>query len=198
MSIRQVKVKFNGISPLLLNNPQMVDVFNKYSKEMKKITNKRSKTEEDHLDISNIEMKAKIYWDDELGIYVPSRWLLAAFAKISFKTVKVSKDNIRASVFVVEDKAKLSYKGINNVKTAVDVTDNGLFRHRMILPQQKIRIAKTTPIFHDWSFEFNIEYDDKIIDESSIKQLLEHMGKYGGFGDFRPTFGRALAVVTNG
>jgi len=193
--MKELNVKFNGISPLLLNNPQMVDVFNGYSKEMKKITNKRSKTDEDHLAISDIEMKAKIYWDDELGIYVPSRWLLAAFAKISFKTVKISKDNIRAGVFVVQDKAKLEYRGVKNVKTAIDVTQNPDFRHRMILPQQKIRIAKTTPIFHDWSFEFDIEFDDKIIDDTAMEQLLHHMGKYGGFGDFRPTFGRALAEV---
>ena len=56
---------------------------------------------------------------------------------------------------------------------------------------------KAVPIFHNWSFSTEIEYDDKIIDPHSIQSVIERASKYGGFGDFRPTFGRAVAEVTH-
>ena len=35
----------------------------------------------------------------------------------------------------------------------------------------------------------------KIIDPDSLTRIVEHTSKYGGFGDFRPKFGRAIAEV---
>jgi hypothetical protein len=52
------------------------------------------------------------------------------------------------------------------------------------------------PIFHNWSFETMLEFDDKTIDPSSLTHVVKHAARYGGFGDFRPTFGRATAEVS--
>jgi hypothetical protein len=58
-------------------------------------------------------------------------------------------------------------------------------------------VVKAFPIFHDWSFKTHLEFDDKIVDPDSIAQTIKHASKYGGYGDFRPTFGRAEAKVTH-
>lgn len=59
-------------------------------------------------------------------------------------------------------------------------------------------IAKSFPIFHEWSFQTELEYDDKIIDPDSMERIISHAAKYNGFGDFRPTFGRATVEVQHG
>lgn len=197
MAIRYLNATFTGINPLLLNNPQTVDRFNHYAKAMKRINDKKTRrTDDDYLELADLEMRAKLYFDEEIGVYVPSTWVSAAIASNSFKTVKVSKDSIRAGVFTTADKLPLTYRGKDKVKTEEDLVRNPLFRHKMLLPQGQVRVAKTAPIFHDWSFAAALEYDDSIIDQDSMTRVLTHVARYGGFGDFRPTFGRATVEVS--
>jgi hypothetical protein len=102
---------------------------------------------------------------------------------------------MRGGLFATEDKAKLSYRGMDKVRTITDVIMNPDFRHRMLLPQGKVRVPKDFPIFHDWSFSTIVEFDDTVVDFKTLKSIVERTAKYTGFGDFRPTFGRAIAEV---
>lgn len=156
---------------------------------------KTRRTDDDYLELQDLEVRSKIYWDDSLGIYVPSRWIMAAIAKVSNKVAKIPKADIRASVFTTETELKLKYRGMQKVKTPEDIVNNPEFRHKMLLPQGQVRIAKAAPIFHDWSFGFTLEYDSTVLDPESLQRIIEHAAKFGGFGDFRPTFGRCIATV---
>ena len=195
MAIQNIRVKFNGISPLLQNNPQTVDVFNKYSKLKKPLTAKRSKTDEDVQNLRDIEVESKVFFDDEVGIYVPTRWVMAAIAKNSHAISKIAKAKIRGAVFTTHEKAQLTYDGMKKVKSKIDIVKNEQFVTTLILPQQQVRLAKSFPIFHKWSFECELEYDDLILDEAQLIAILEYSAKYGGFGDFRPTYARCLLEV---
>lgn len=192
MTIQFMSATFTGTRPLLLGNPQSVDPFNVYSKQMKKITNKRGgRTEDDLLELQRIEVASKLYFDDEIGVYVPATWVSSAIAQNSFSKTKIKKADIRGGVFMADDKLKLYYDGMDKVKTAGDVIGKRDFYHRMILKQGQVRVAKCMPIFHKWKFVCDIEFDDVIIDRESIEYILKYCAAYGGFGDFRPTFGRA-------
>jgi len=195
MAINQIDIKIKGFSPLLMNNPRTVDVFDEYSKHKKQITAKRVKTDEELLELRNIEIESKLYFDDELKIYVPTRWVMASICGWSFKKSKISKADIRSAVFLNSDKAKLTYRDMNKVKKQSDIVGNPFFRHLMNLKQGQVRVVKAAPIFHDWSFEVGIEFDDSVIDELTLIDIIQHAAKYGGYGDFRPTFGRAIAEV---
>lgn len=197
MAIKSIEVRFTGFAPLLQNNPQTVDVFNHFAKAKKKYTAKRTKTDEDVLALRVLEIESKVWWDDELGVYVPSSWVMASIAKNAFKVAKIAKDKARGAIFAIENKSKLTYDGMNTVKKLKDISKNERFNTLLILPQQQVRLAKAFPIFHKWSFDIGLEYDDKIVDRSSLLDVLEYSCKYNGFGDFRPTYGRALLEVTN-
>lgn len=199
MAIQQAKVSITsfGDKYLLQNNPQTVDPFNSYTKLKKPLMAKRQKTEEDLIELGNIETESKIYWDGELGVYVPTRWLTEQICLSSFGIIKIGKDKMRGGVFTTESKAKLKYEGAETVKTITDVVMNPKFRHRKILPQQQVRIAKDFPIFKNWSFETVLEFDDSVVDLAGLKSILTRTALYQGFGDFRPTFGRATAEVSD-
>ena len=198
MAMRTCKVTITGVTPLLQNNPQTVDRFNKFEKRLATITAKKTKrTDDDYLETRDIEMEAKVYFDAELGVYVPSSWLLEAVACSSFKVAKISKAEIRGSLFATDEKIKLNHKWSNKVKNVADIVGNPDFRQLLTLPQGGIRVVKAFPIFHQWSFSTSLEFDDKTADPSSITRIIEHTSKYGGFGDFRPKFGRAVAEVTH-
>ena len=198
MAIRSLNVSVTGMNPLLQNNPQTVDRFNEYTRAMAKINAKKARrTDEDYRDLQDIEIRAKIYWDENLGIYVPGTWVSAAIAAASFKKAKISKADIRGSVSVEDDKIKLQYENMNLVKKPEDIVGNPFFRLNMTLKQGQVRVVKAVPIFHKWTFSTKVEFDDKLVDESSLVDIIKHASLYGGFGDFRPTFGRAQAEVVS-
>lgn len=198
MAMQSVKIKITGINPLLQNNPQTVDPFNAFSKAKKAITNKRtSKTDDDLLELGHIETESKLYFDAKIGVYVPATWLTESIITNGFAIAKIGRQKMRGGLFATTDKIALDYRSKGKVKTIRDVVHNPEFRHRMLLKQGQVRVPKDAPIFHDWSFETELVFDDSVVDFGSLKNIIERSARYGGFGDFRPTFGRGEAVISN-
>lgn len=198
MPMRNAKISVTGVTPLLMNNPQTVDRFNRFAKRMAAINAKKTRrTDDDYLELRDLEMESKSYFDEDLGVYVPSSWVAEAVAVTAFRVAKISKADIRGAMFTTDEKIPLTYRDQDKVKSITDIVKNQNFRIVLNLPQGQTRLAKAFPIFHQWSFNTEVEFDDKIIDPDSLTRIVEHTAKYGGFGDFRPKFGRAKAEVTH-
>lgn len=190
-AMETITYKITGEEPLLLNNPRTVDPFDHFAKAKKIITAKRKKTDDDLLELRRLEVEAKVYFDDEIGIFVPATWVSAAIAGRAWKQCKIAKSEIRSAVFPVERRIKLGFDGDSKVKSPADISGNSKFVTTMLLKQGQVKLAKCAPIFHNWSFSSSLEFDPSIIDRSSLCELLSDSSSYGGFGDFRPTYGRA-------
>lgn len=198
MPMRSAKLSIKGVSPLLMNNPQTVDRFNKFAKRMAAINAKKTRrTDDDYLELRDLEMESKSYFDESIGVYAPSSWVSEAIATAAFRVAKISRADIRGAMFTTEDKIPLTFRDQDKVKTIADIVKNPNFRIVLNLPQGQTRLAKAFPIFHQWSFSTMVEFDDKIIDPDSLTRILDHTAKYGGFGDFRPKFGRAMSEVNH-
>ena len=196
MAIRTATIKITGIAPLLMNNPQTVDPFNRFTKAKKVITNKRTaKTDDDLLELGDIETESKLYFDETVGVYVPATWLTEAIICTGFQVAKIGRAKMRGGLFATENKIPLRYRDQNKVKGVADIVKNPAFRHRMLLKQGQVRVPKDAPIFHEWSFSTAVEFDDTVIDFATLQRIAERASMYGGFGDFRPTFGRAKSEV---
>ena len=180
-----------GIEPLLQNNPQTVDPLNKYSKLRSEITSKRKKTDDDILELRRLDIESKTYYDDQIGVYIPATWVTAAIGGVSWSKAKIKKADIRSTVFTTESKIPLKFAGMDKVKKRVDIAGNPEFQQVMLLKQGQVKVAKNAPIFRDWSFSSEIEFDPNMINRKELQGLLSHAALYGGFGDFRPTYGRA-------
>lgn len=189
--MQTLKFKLKGYDSLLVNNPQTSDPLNKYAKEMKNISGKRKKTDEDIIAMREIELRAKIYWDSEIGIYVPSTWIVAAIAGVSWSKAKIKKADIRSSVFPTAPKLKLNYSGMNTVKEPIDIVKNAEFHNVVSIKQGQVRVVKATPIFNGWSVDVEVDFDNTVLNEAELKSLIVQASTYGGYGDFRPTYGRA-------
>jgi hypothetical protein len=198
MSIRTANVKVTGVTPLLTNNPQTVDRFNPYTRRMSEINAKKTRrTDDDYMELRELELESKSYYDDEAGVYVPASWLTEAVACNGFKVAKLSRDTIRGALFSTDDKIPLQFRDSEKVKGLKDIVKNPAFHLVMGIPQGQVRVMKAFPIYHKWSFETVLEFDDKVIDPGSLTRIVEHASRYGGFGDFRPKFGRAIAEVAH-
>ena len=197
MAMQTATLSAKGLGGLLLNNPQTVDRFNSYARKMKAINDKKTRrTDDDYLELRDLEVSSKLYFDDEAGgVYVPGSWVIESIAGSAFGVAKLSRDKTRGAFFVQSMKIPLSYDGQNVVKAPADVVKNQKFVHTMALPQGQVRVVKCFPIFHKWSFEVKVEFDDEIMDIGMLTRIAAYSGKYVGFGDLRPTFGRAVVEV---
>lgn len=193
MAIQSLNVTITGIDSLLQSNPQVVDPFNPHAVTLSEAVKiqKKSKTPENTQRVRELEIDAKIFWDDELGIYAPTSWLVEAIVCNSHGLAKIAKKKARGAVFATAPKAKLRYHGESSVKSREDIIGNKDFHLIRVLPQGTVRVCKAIPAFQGWSFDTEIEYDDTIISERELKNIITYAAKYGGFGDFRPTHGRA-------
>ena len=194
-TMESLSFKVEGMDTILLANPQTVDPFNEFSRKKSVLTSKRKKTDDDLNEIRDIEVQSKLYFDQSLGVYIPTTWLTSAIAGNSWVQAKIKKAEIRSGVFPTTSRLKLHYAGMEKVKSLKDVSRNPEFIKTMLLKQGQVRIAKCAPEFRDWFFEGEMDYDPRVIDRSCLIGLLEYAASYGGFGDFRPTYGRSKFIV---
>lgn len=204
MAIQTMRVRFAGISPLLHNNAQGANPRAKKTIAFKDATtkNKSKPTDDNFQALAEAEVNMRLYWDEKIGVYVPSRWVHESIARKACEVLgkKVgSKEKVRSAIFMVDDKLQLDYDGKNKVKKESDIYMNDAFVRVIIVKGSATGSRKPQhyPCFHEWSFVASIEFDTEFFTEQSIMDILNYTSKYTGFGDFRPTYGRAIAEVVN-
>lgn len=188
--MKTLKVTWRGISPIILHSCQTANPLNPISREMKKYTSKKKKTEEDLLKIADLEWEAGAYWLDDIGLYIPA-------------------ENVEATLI---NGAKANRKGAD-IQKYVDVTDLCIpliygenltkeelikdyrYRDTRVMTVQRAKIVRTRPRFDRWEITFNLSYNEEKIDVDTIIDAMEYAGNYVGLCDSRPKYGRFVAIV---
>lgn len=187
--LSELKVKIRGVCPLLLKNGQTADPLNRFAKQMKEITCKKKKTDEDHAELSRIEWHSALYVNQDEKIVLPGN----SFEASIYEGAKKSKLGraFKSAVFVYED-AILDI-GIKYAK-ASDLWGKEQFRDVRGVAVQGKRIMRTRPIFNEWQAEFKVIYDDEQVNLADVQRAINDAGIKCGVGDFRPRFGRFEVV----
>jgi hypothetical protein len=168
-----VKVKIEGIAPLLMNRFAVVAP-----------DDEKAKRRDEGFSVEKDAEKA-LYKDDGIGCYAPSSWIEAslreAAKEFKGKGRASQKMTILSSVFVDPDKIPLNKKTYDEIDVRPVVI-------------QRNRIVKGRPKFNKWELSFTLSYDEKRIKKDTLKQILEEAGATKGIGDYRPKFGRFKVV----
>lgn len=184
-TLRSVSVELKGTSPLILNNAQQVDPFYPWTREKKKITSKKKKTDEDLLEIARLEFHGALYVNEAGRLILPADNLLAAI-RDGAKRDKRGKE-VQCGVFVFDD-ADLIIDG--QTKESADLWEVEKYRYMRVVRMQSSKVLKCRPIFHKWSAKFKVEFDVEVMNKEDLMRFLEIAGKYCAIGDYRPRFGR--------
>ena len=178
-----IKARLTGRLPLLMHNERLANPLDQAAKDLKVITSKRKKTEDDMLALSFAEFRGGLYIDED-GPYIPAHWMLAMI-RDGAKLTKQGKDAIRA-ILLNDAKLPLIYSGPKDVD---GLWKKGFFDRRMV-GNQKARVLRTRPKFAAWSVEFSLLFDESVFDRGQIESILKTAGNMVGLGDYRPLFGR--------
>ncbi len=184
-----MKFRIDGTAPLLLHNGQLADPGNRWSKAMKKVSSKRNKTDEDFAEMASLEWMGGLYLDPEGVISIPADVLLGCVLK-GGKQFKLG-PKINAGVFETGEFTKLQYQGSQNLTKLYEAGNNTDSRLVVI---QRSRIMRTRPIFRHWSLDISLNVNTDVIDLDDVERAIVRAGEVIGMGDYRPRYGRFIAV----
>ena len=190
--MRNLKVTWKGISPLIMHSCQCVNPLHPIAKELKKYTDKKSKdiTDEDLIKISDLEWEAGAYWKDGLGLYIPAENVEATIVN-GGKTNRKGKD-FQKYVTVTDLYIPFNY-GENLTKE--ELIHNYEYRDTRIMSVKRARIMRTRPRFDQWNITFNLMYDEDNMNIDTIINAMEYAGSYVGLCDSRPKYGKFVATI---
>lgn len=188
--MKNLKVTWKGISPLIMHSCQCVNPLHPIAKELKKYTSKKNKTDEDLVKISDLEWEAGAYWKDGMGLYIPAENVEATIIN-GAKANKKGKD-IQKYVDVTDLYIPFEY-GENLTKE--ELIQNYEYRDTRIMTVMRSKILRTRPRFDQWVIEFNLRYNEEKIDIETIINAMEYAGLYVGLCDSRPKYGKFSVVI---
>lgn len=183
-----------GTRPLLLHNERLASPLNGYAKRLKELNSKPSKlkTDEDRLEIARVEWEGSMYWQEELGPYLPGPNLFASLVS----GAKLSRDGkkIERGVSVVDLYLPLLYRGPRDLDGLWGGGESEFIDVRTVRVQ-RAKVDRCRPMFRDWQFEAEVLLDPAVIGLEEFKTVCRNAGQFEGVGDYRRMYGRYEAKI---
>ena len=186
---KAIRFVIKGVVPTIMHNGQTSDPLNRYAKEMKKLTSKKTKTDDDHLAVAKVEWFAALYVDDKNRPCWPGENIESMIVAAARKT----KLGIQAkSAIIVDGNIPLDYEGPKNAEKlwSYKPFDKNPFISRVPVVVNRSRVMRTRPIFTDWSLTFTVHYLPNMLTEDNVIEFIETAGTTIGLSDWRPKYGR--------
>lgn len=191
--MEQLTLHLTGVAPLLMHGPRTVNPLDEMTKEIKRYTGKRKKTDEDHQTIARLEWEAGLYWEDGIGPYIPSENVLKCMRDAG-ALAKQGSAVVRA-VVAAEQFFPLKGARWSASHTVQQLWDANLKDYRRV-GNQKNSVMRCRPLFPDWSLDVPLIVETSILDRDDVITIAERAGLMMGLGDFRPRFGRFEVAVS--
>lgn len=187
----QVTIELTGTSPLLQHNPRMVDPEFDINRQIKALTGKRKKTDDDLHAIERLEWYGGLY--DENGIVVEPT---AKVRKCLVQTGKISKQGtmIARSLSFGVLNTPLTYDGPSDID---ELYENVHFRSRLSVGIGTKRVMRVRPQFYPWALSANAFFiEDAGLNFDELERIVELAGLVEGIGDNRINgYGRFVGRV---
>lgn len=189
--LQTLKFKLTSDAPLLMHNGEyLANPTSKASKDLKRLTSKKDRTDADYEEMAKIEWYASLYVDIKTGkICLPSEVIEAAVIQGAKKTKRGK--TAQSTVFVPENPI-LHFDG-------EDLSIDELWKRNlnrwttMARVQGRGRIPRTRPRFDSWWCEITLKFDDKLLNPLELTEVVNTTGEIIGLCDWRPKFGRFTA-----
>jgi len=181
-----MKVTLKGASPMLLHNGQTANPLNKFARQLKAVSGKRNKTDEDFEVMAKIEFMAGLYLNEAGAYTLPAHNIEACM----LEGAKKNKNGrlVQGGAYVVDDPI-LVFPG--SKKSPEELWAGGEHALMVSVRVQRNRVMRTRPLIPaGWTAEVEVKYDSGLIEEPAIRQALEVAGLERGLGDWRPKYGR--------
>ncbi len=184
-------IRLTGLKPMLQHNGRLSNPLDPYTRELKTLTGKRKKTDDDLMAMALLEARAGLYEtrDDLLGLPNQNVWRAIYDAA---KAYKLGED-IKRALLTDDETVPLLVDG-DPVKadSFLDDADHLFYRSAKIGRQ---RVMRARGIVRGWVSEHTFELLTDVMDVESLAPVFERAGRLVGIGDWRPTYGTFAVEV---
>lgn len=194
---KQLSVTVGGVSPLLMHNGRLSDPLDPFAKELKRVTSKKKKTDDDHAAMSRVEWYGGIYHEGDIEINngafkaSPETRLIIPGLMLEAMLINGAKKNKNGPAFkagvLCDGDFPLEYDGPKHID---ELWQSNKFVHRTSVRVGPSRVMRTRAIFRKWKLAFTVSYAPDVVSESEVLEAVEISGAIVGLGDYRPRFGR--------
>lgn len=188
--INRYEIHLKGVSPLIMCSDKLCDPLNEDKKKLSQLTSLKRKTDEHHKLIDKIMWEGNLCYEEDLGIYVPTKWVRASIQN----GAKKNRNGRLIVGVVIDEPIGVTIKGYK--KTTPEMLWNILdkkgkqihvLRESAVVKMARIMISK--PIINSWEISFKIELDTEIFPFEQFKLALFNAGRLSGIGGMRPERG---------
>jgi hypothetical protein len=178
--VMNIRITLQGTSPLLMHNPQMVDPEFEINREIKALTSKRKKTDEDLKNIARLEWYGGLYQSD--GVIVQPT---AKARKCIVNTARISKlgKAVERAISFSDVYVPLVYQGPKNID---EIWKSGNFVSRLSVGVNGKRVMRVRPSFSPWAMQIDgLFVEDAGLNFDELARVVELAGQVEGIGDNR-------------
>lgn len=191
----KIRIELEGTSPLLMHNPAMVDPDYPPNREIKKLTSKRKKTDEDLRQIEKLEWYGGLYTSngaDPARVVQPT----SKVRKCLINTAKISKQGkaIERALSFAELYVPLVYQGPTDIDA---LFADRRFHSRLSVGVGGKRVMRVRPQFFPWTLSVTgLFVEDAGLNPDEFERIVELAGIVEGIGDNRVNgYGRFVGTV---
>src|SRR5688572_3188384 len=181
---QELNVVLTGVSPLMCHNARLCNPMDALVKQIKVLTSKRKKTDEDLLAIARLEFEGGLYLNAKGAPILPGLMIESCVVNGAKKSKKGTA--FKSALFCGND-PEIKYPG---PKTVEELWAAGSYTDTRPVVVQRSKLMRTRPIFKEWSIAAELQYDSEQIDLSDVLEAIKNAGVYCALGDYRPRFGR--------
>lgn len=186
------ELELTGQTPLLMSSAEAdrrSDTYRAY----RALSKKRAKTLEDEDRLRELEFYTRLYYDEQVGVYLPGRNVKELLRSAATKWRQG--EDVKRSLIVPEYRLPLTYSGMP--KTPEQLWKGGYYFVAMVsnAGAGSGRVERTRPMFEEWSLKSELAFDPEDLDLDAVQSFVERSRKYG-IGDYRPDFGAFDAKLT--
>jgi hypothetical protein len=182
--MKTLKATLEGRAPIMFHNERLANPLDPITRELKKLTSVKKKTDETLEEMMRIEWLGGLYLKDDT-VVVPSDCVLATLKQAARKC-KRGKD-VESSVFCEQDVFPLIYDGPKDVDA---LFADARFRDYRGVGVNGKRVMRSRPIFRWWQLNVEVQFDPEIVNDEDLTQWFDIAGKQIGLCERRPRFGR--------
>lgn len=177
-----VRVTLIGVTPLMVHSQDGMNPLNPLAIELAGII-KKTKTPAIASQISDLEFQLSLYYDKEIGPYIPA----ANVRKMLHDGAKKSKGGPKflEAVRTLPDcqKFPLLYDGERGMEWLLKQMH---FRDVRNVRVGKAFVSRTRAIFHNWKLQGNFIINEEVLKLAEFKAAGKQAGEGVGLGEFTP------------
>lgn len=198
-----IEIEVTGTRSLLMHNGQLAtQIPGSYEPAdmLRRLSGKRGKTEQDRLDMAEVEFRGGLYYDDQVGVHIPADNLIRSLYQGASRLKQMANMKRAISTDPSNPVFPLVYEGPDSV---AGLWGKGVGKSPYVytVPAKvgQAKVDRTRPLFPTpWSFIGHLICDMSVIELEMLQDIATLAGKLEGVGSWREKYGRYNAKVSVG